>query len=172
MKEAKDLHRKGHPGRPDLIGEHKAGDAGQIILLIVFLATWITDSFLFKYSIFLADYVPLAARLGSGILVLILSWLLARSGLRVIFREQRDKPELIKEGVFARIRHPIYLGAILLYLGLILITFSLISAGLWLAIILFYIFISRYEERLLIAHFGEEYNEYKKQVPMLFPKLF
>jgi len=70
------------------------------------------------------------------------------------------------------VRHPIYLSAILLYLGLILLTFSIASTGVWLIIISFYIFISRYEEKMLTIEFGDQYLEYKKEVPMLFPNPF
>jgi len=34
----------------DLTGEHRLGDAGQLVLFIIFMAVWITDSFFFKYS--------------------------------------------------------------------------------------------------------------------------
>jgi protein-S-isoprenylcysteine O-methyltransferase Ste14 len=50
---------------------------------------------------------------------------------------------------------------------------SLAATALLLVIILFYRFISRYEEILLTERFGDEYRDYKKKVPMLFPlKLF
>ena len=58
---------------------------------------------------------------------------------------------------------------ILLYLGLILMTFSLASVIVWLVIVVFYYWISGYEERLLLERFGSEYEAYKKRVPMLFP---
>lgn len=167
-----DPSTKKHHNRDDLIGEHKLGDAGQVVLLILFLLIWILDSFVFNYSTFLAKYVPLYFRIPLGFLDLIYAWWFARSGLRIVFGEKRDKPEVIRKGVFSKVRHPIYLGAILLYLGMILITFSLISVAFWIFIILFYIWISKYEERILTEYFGKEYQEYKNEVPMLLPKLF
>ena len=95
-------HRGHHAGREDLAGEHKAGDAGQIILLVIFLLLWVLDS-------------------------------------------------------------------ILLYPGLICITLSLASLVLWIFIIVFYWYISRHEEKLLLDRFGDEYKDYKRKVPMLFP---
>jgi protein-S-isoprenylcysteine O-methyltransferase Ste14 len=163
---------KKHQNRDDLIGEHKWGDTGQVILLVLFLIVWILDSFVYQYSTILAAHVPLIIRIILGSLVLIYAWWLARSGLRIVFGEKREKPEVIRKGVFSKVRHPIYLGAILLYLGMILFTFSLISAALWIIIIIFYIGISKYEEKVLTTYFGEEYLKYKKKVPMLFPKLF
>jgi len=172
MKTQTELNVKKHEGRNDLIGEHRWGDAGQIILLILFLAIWITDSFFFHYSTFLNDDISIYIRIIAGTLVLVYAWHLARSGLRIIFGEIREKPEVIRKGIFSKVRHPIYLGAILLYLGLNLFSISFISIGFWIIIIIFYILISKYEERILTAHFGQAYIEYKKEVPMLLPKLF
>jgi protein-S-isoprenylcysteine O-methyltransferase Ste14 len=67
------------------------------------------------------------------------------------------------------VRHPIYLGAILAYAGMISLTLSLASAAIFIIIVAFYYFISKYEEKLLTQRFGEEYREYMKKVPMLFP---
>ncbi len=163
---------KKHKDRNDLVGEHKWGDAGQVVLLILFLTMWIFDSFVFNYSTFLAVYIPLYIRIILGVAVLVYSWWLARSGLRIVFGEKRGNPEVIRKGVFSKVRHPIYLGSILLYLGMVIFTLSLISFIFWIFIILFYIWISKYEEKVLSKYFGEEYLEYKNDVPMLFPKLF
>jgi protein-S-isoprenylcysteine O-methyltransferase Ste14 len=55
---------------------------------------------------------------------------------------------------------------------MICLTLSLASAGLLVIIIAFYRFISRYEEKLLTERFGDEYREYMRKVPMLFPIRF
>ena len=39
----KDLNRKSHEGREDLVGEHVFGDMGQLILCLIFFAVWITS---------------------------------------------------------------------------------------------------------------------------------
>jgi len=36
---------KKHANNPELTGEHAWGDAGQIILFLIFLLVWIADSF-------------------------------------------------------------------------------------------------------------------------------
>ncbi|MFC2112181.1 methyltransferase family protein [Bacteroidota bacterium] len=165
----KGYHHKSDAHRTDLAGEHRIGDAVQVIFLIVFLAVWGLDSFVFKYTTFLAESVPWFIRIGAGAIILVSAFSLARSGLRIVFGEVRDTPEVIKKGAFSVIRHPIYLGAILLYLGMISFTLSLASVALWVIIIIFYWFISRYEEKLLIQMFGDEYKDYQKKTPMLFP---
>jgi protein-S-isoprenylcysteine O-methyltransferase Ste14 len=164
---------KGYHNRPDLVGEHKTGDTGQLVLLVIFLIVWIMDSFIFKFSSPpYGKYIPFYLRAIVSLIVLITAWIMARKGLKIIFGEKRDKPTLINYSVFKIVRHPIYLSAILLYLGLIILTFSVASFIVWIITIIFYFYISRYEEKILINEFGEEYKEYMKEVPMLLPCIF
>lgn len=163
---------KKHNDRHDLAGEHFFGDAGQIILLVIFLGAWILDSFIFHYSTFISKYIPLIIRIIFSVIILIYSGFLARSGLKIVFGEIREEACVIKKGVFKIVRHPIYLGAILLYLGLIVLTFSIISVFIWVLIIMFYYFISKYEEKILTKEFGNAYRQYMTEVPMLIPKIF
>ena len=165
------MSTKKHEGHPHLTGEHKYGDAGQLILFFLFLGVWITDSFVFHYSTFLREIVPDYIRVAAAGPVLIAGWYLARRGMKEVFGTNREKPGVITAGVFRIVRHPIYTGAILFYVGSILITLSIASAVFWLLIIGFYIFICRYEERILTETFGNDYLEYKKKTGMLFPKL-
>ncbi|MCD4736483.1 MAG: isoprenylcysteine carboxylmethyltransferase family protein [Bacteroidales bacterium] len=171
MKDINKQNIKTHHGHKDLVGEYKWGDLGQMILMVIFTTVWILDSFIFKTSTFYASLIPLTIRLVIGLLLLIIAGWLARSGLKIIFGETREKPEVVKKGVFKIVRHPIYLGAILLYLGLIVITISLLSLAIWLIIIVFYYIISKYEEKILTQHLGEDYIQYKREVPMLLPFL-
>ena len=165
------MRTKKHADHPHLTGEHRLGDLGQLILFFIFMAVWVTDSFFFHYSTFLDELVPNYIRILVALPILIFGWYLARRGLKVVFGTKREQPELINSGVFRIVRHPIYLGAILFYLGSILITLSLASAAFWLLIISFYIVICKYEERILAQEFGNNYLEYKKKTGMLFPKL-
>jgi protein-S-isoprenylcysteine O-methyltransferase Ste14 len=73
--------------------------------------------------------------------------------------------------VFGVVRHPIYLSELLLYLGFLILGLSLAAGGVWLVAIGFLHAISRYEEELLLARFGEEYERYKRDVPMWIPRL-
>jgi protein-S-isoprenylcysteine O-methyltransferase Ste14 len=161
-------HRR-HEGREDLVGEHRIGDTLQLVFLVLFLAIWISDSFFLHYSTFLSERIPNYIRTSLGIVILVIAGLLSWRGMRKVFGEVRDTPQVITGGVFSIIRHPIYLGCILTYLGMICFSMSLASAALWVVIVVFYWYISRYEEKLLIDRFGDEYRDYRKKVPMLFP---
>jgi len=163
--------KKAQQQRVDLTGEHAVGDAGQIVLGCLFAATWILDTFFLKYTTFLNHYVPLGVRIPFGVLLLILSGYLAKTGLSIVFGERREKPCVIRKSVFNVVRHPIYLSEILLYLGLLMLSISLAAVFVWVIAILFLYYISRYEERLLLARFGEDYEQYMREVPMLIPRL-
>ncbi len=160
----------GHENREDLAGEHPFGDAGQIILLIIFLIVWVFDSFILRFSTLLAQYVSLSIRIPLGLLFLAAAVYFAKEGMRIVFGEERKEPAVIRAGVFNRVRHPIYLGCVLFYFGLLTFTLSIFSGVLCAVIVVFYHIISRYEERLLISKFGKEYEDYIKSVPMWFPR--
>ena len=157
--------------RDDLIGEHKLGDAGQAILACLFFSVWIADSFFLEYTTALNGIVPLGFRLPVGIILLVLSAYLARTGLSIVFGEKRQKPAVLRKSVFGVVRHPIYLSELLLYPGLLMMSISLAAAVVWLIGIVFLHYLSRYEEKLLLAHFGKEYQQYMSEVPMWVPRL-
>jgi len=165
-------HHRQHAGREDLTGEHRLGDTVQLILLLIFLAVWILDSFVLGFSTFLAESVPWFVRLAAGVILLSFTFYLERSGLRTVFGKPQETPHVITRGAFSVIRHPIYLGVILSYAGMICLTLSIASAALLVIIVAFYRYISRYEEKLLTQRFGDEYRDYMRKVPMLFPIRF
>jgi protein-S-isoprenylcysteine O-methyltransferase Ste14 len=162
--------REARQRREDLVGEHKVGDAGQIILACLFLATWVADSFFLKYTTFLNRYAPLGVKISLGIILFVLSGYMARKGLSIVFGDERQKPGVIRNSVFGVVRHPIYLSEIVLYLGFLMMSTSLLAAVVWIIAVGFLHYISRYEERLLLARFGEEYRQYMREVPMWMPR--
>jgi protein-S-isoprenylcysteine O-methyltransferase Ste14 len=157
-----------HRGHESLAGEHRTGDIGQLVILILFAGFWLSDMFL-DYSSFINEYIPLLIKLPVGIVLLILSVFLAKTGMTIVFGKNAQKIGVIRNGVFRFVRHPIYLSEIIFYLGLLIINFSLAAAVVWVAGILFLHFISRFEEKLLLERYGEEYKQYMKEVPMWFP---
>jgi protein-S-isoprenylcysteine O-methyltransferase Ste14 len=156
-------HRKG------LGSEHPINDKGQAIFLFVYLGVWGLDSFIFHFSAVFADVVPIFIRLPLGILSLVFGiYLIAKSEAAVFGRTlvgRTSKPEFITSGVYAWVRHPMYLGSLLFLLAFFLTTFSLLSLLVWIGLFLFYDRMATYEERDLISIVGEQYLNYQKQVP-------
>lgn len=170
MSNEKKLDSKAHKDRPDLTGEHRFGDVGQLILFFLFIIVWITDAFIFHFSDFLKFYIPFYIRLILGAVILVYSIYITRAGLTIVFKEIREKPVVIRVGVFDKMRHPIYLGGILFYLGLLVFAPSVIAFIVFLIISGFYHYIACYEEKLLLQKFGEEYKRYMNEVPRWLPR--
>ena len=160
-----------HQHNNNLTGEHRSGDIGQLTCFCLFMALWISDMFL-EYSSFLNIYVPLIVRLPIGILLLIISGYMAVTSLSIVFGKKAKPQGVIRKGMFRFVRHPIYQSEIILYLGLLGLSISLAAAAIWVIAIFFLHYISRYEEKLLLEKFGDEYQQYMKEVPMWFPRLY
>ena len=78
---------------------------------------------------------------------------------------------IISGGSYSVVRHPQYLGGLLAHVGISLLLsawFSLLFTPVMVAVIYL---LSRKEEEELIREFGKEYEDYKKRVPMLIPRL-
>jgi len=85
--------------------------------------------------------------------------------------ETHRAERVISTGVYSRVRHPQYLGAILSHIGASLLFSGLYSLILTLLVIPVNYILCWKEEKEMIRAFGEEYREYQKSVPMLFPAL-
>jgi len=151
-------------------GEHPFGDSGQLVLLILFLLIWVVDSFLLKISTFLSDDISLYIRLIIFVLILVTAVYLIRSGHAVVSHGQRPSG-VVATGAFRYVRHPLYLGSIMFYLGLAVATASLFSLVLVVLIFIFYNFIASYEEKLLEDRFHEEYRNYQKRTGKWLPMI-
>ena len=151
-------------------GEHPYGDAVQIVLFVLFLITWVYDSFFWHRSTVLSDTIPVSVRLILAAIPVFTGFYLFRSCHFITDKESRPDG-VVSTGVFAHVRHPLYLGAILFYLGLVLSTTSLFCLILFIVIFLFYDYIAGYEEKLLEIRFGEAYVEYKSRTGKWVPRV-
>lgn len=84
----------------------------------------------------------------------------------------KDGHALIQDGPYALVRNPMYLGILLIGLGIIMVLFHW-----WVAIIFLFVFMIRYlllivqEEKKLLAAFPKDYPNYQKQVPRILPSI-
>jgi protein-S-isoprenylcysteine O-methyltransferase Ste14 len=79
--------------------------------------------------------------------------------------------QLIKTGVYAKVRHPIYTSILVFLLGVAFISGSLYSFAFFVLFIIALGIRIRKEERELITKFGEEYKEYVEETSLLIPRL-
>jgi protein-S-isoprenylcysteine O-methyltransferase Ste14 len=104
--------------------------------------------------------IPAGAALGAGIP-------LTAAGMALfVLSELKHRgtggEALITTGVYARIRHPMYVGLALLHLGYPLIYRSLVvmaSTAIWVAFAAVW---ARFEDRRLEQRFGQGYRDYRK----------
>jgi len=78
--------------------------------------------------------------------------------------------KIINTGIYSIVRHPQYFGWILAHIGisvLLSVWYSMLFSPVLVALIYL---ISKKEEDELIKEFGKEYEDYKKEVPMLIPR--
>ena len=71
--------------------------------------------------------------------------------------------ELVTGGLYRRIRHPVYVFGTLVIAGLFLYLNILPALLVFLVVIPLQIARARAEERVLEAHFGQQYRDYKAQ---------
>lgn len=79
---------------------------------------------------------------------------------------------LVVQGWYARVRHPLYAGLILIFGGYFLIAGSY-TAGVHLVCLLIYLpFGIYFEEQNLVSIYGDQYRDYRKNVPAIIPQLW
>jgi len=81
--------------------------------------------------------------------------------------------QVVKTELYSVVRHPLYFFSILIAVGIGLLT-SRVELLVYMIVFVLVCFIPmiRKEEKYLESKFGQEYTEYKQQVPMLLPNFF
>ena len=109
---------------------------------------------------------------GGAVIMLLMIWkyFMQLSGVRWLFKEEVSA-RLEITGLHNYVRHPLYLGTFAFIWGWFLIR-PYISYFIACAIITIYTLVALiFEEEKLVLEFGDDYVEYKKNVPKIIPKL-
>ena len=85
--------------------------------------------------------------------------------------ETHRTEKIVTTGVYSIVRHPQYLGGLLAHMGVSFLLSALYSLLVTPLIVVIVYFLSKKEEEELIKEFGKEYNDYRKKVPMLLPRI-
>jgi len=117
--------------------------------------------------------VQLLRYIGGGILVVGLILIILP---RIAFRS-KGKPEkgkdwtettiIVDTGIYAVVRHPLYLGWLLIYVALILLSQHWLTVIIGIPGMVCIYLISRQEEQRLIKKFGADYKDYMQKVPRM-----
>ncbi|MBP9212091.1 MAG: isoprenylcysteine carboxylmethyltransferase family protein, partial [Bacteroidetes bacterium] len=122
---------------------------------------------------------PTLTTLAAGFLVALLGEAIRFWGVSIAGSETRTTgvvgaTNLITDGPFGHVRNPLYVGNILMYLGIAvmsnaLVPYLVIAVFVWF-VLQYHLIVSREEEHLRTA-FGPEYDTYCKNVPRFLPRL-
>lgn len=103
------------------------------------------------------------AFIGGGFILLSASW-------RVLYQAQRMSV-LATSGPYARIRHPQYVGFVLIMIGFLFQWPTILTLAMLPILLIMYWRLALHEEREVEAEFGNDYRQYAARVPRFLPNL-
>jgi protein-S-isoprenylcysteine O-methyltransferase Ste14 len=103
------------------------------------------------------------ALIGGGFILISAAW-------RVLYAAQQ-RNELATTGPYARIRHPQYVGFVLVMLGFLFQWPTLLTLAMFPVLVWMYVHLARQEEREALTQFGNAYEQYARRVPAFVPRL-
>jgi protein-S-isoprenylcysteine O-methyltransferase Ste14 len=104
----------------------------------------------------------------SNILIVLGFWLLA-SAWKVLYAAQRTH-RLATTGPYARVRHPQYIGFVLIMTGFLLQWPALVTLAMFPILVFMYLRLAHREEQDARAEFGDAYRRYEEDTPAFLPK--
>lgn len=100
--------------------------------------------------------------IGFGFWILSVAW-------SVLYQAQRTQT-LATSGAYARVRHPQYVGFVLIMLGFLFQWPTLLTLAMFPILVFMYSRLAKREEQDALAAFGEQYALYRKRVPAFIPR--
>jgi len=155
-----------------------SGDKGSIWIMIILIAIGYSLSFsiaatktgrIYHWDIFFA----------AGVLLIIIGLIIRIKAILELKQHftytvtEIENHELIETGLYKNIRHPGYLGQLLIFMG------TSLSFSNWLSVVFMMIpvllgYLNRIivEERFMIKQLGQKYIDYQKQTKRLIPRIY
>lgn len=97
-------------------------------------------------------------------------FVLISAGWGVLYEAQRRR-QLATSGVYAYVRHPQYVGFVLVMFGFLLQWPTLLTLAMFPVLVFMYARLARAEERESVAAFGSAYEKYMSDVPAFIPRI-
>jgi protein-S-isoprenylcysteine O-methyltransferase Ste14 len=101
--------------------------------------------------------------IGGGFILIASAW-------RVLYEAQRRRA-MATSGAYAHVRHPQYVGFVLVLLGFLVQWPTLLTLAMFPVLVVMYVRLARAEEREALAEFGPAFRRYVADVPAFFPRL-
>ncbi|TXT57952.1 MAG: conserved membrane protein of unknown function [Candidatus Thorarchaeota archaeon] len=177
-----------HEALKKRFGEKKGERIGEVLGMIsgwgffgFWFGIWLAPQPLFYLNIGplivmirIFEYQIILHHLLIGLVFIIPGAYLGIAGVRTMgikAAETHHPEEVISTGIYSRVRHPQYLGGILSHVGIVFLLQAGSAFNATIIIIILNALLCWLEERELLREFGDEYKEYKEEVPMLIPRL-
>jgi len=100
--------------------------------------------------------------IAAGFVLLYRAW-------QVLYEAQRAG-RLATEGPYARVRHPQYVGFVLIMFGFLLQWPTILTLAMFPVLVFMYVRLARFEEREAETRFGDSYRKYAATTPAFFPR--
>ena len=104
-----------------------------------------------------------------------LGGLLMASGFILVYlgwrKVHRAKGELITDGIYKYVRHPQYLGLVIITVGALVQWPTIVTFAMWPILAVMYYRLARKEEKEMESRFGGQYVTYRQRVSMFWPRL-
>lgn len=104
-------------------------------------------------------------------ILIVIGFIMLSSAWGVLYKAQR-KHTLAVTGLYARIRHPQYVGFIVIMIGFLLQWPTIVTLIMFPILLVVYARLAFSEEKDMEKEFGNKYREYKKATPAFIPKLY
>lgn len=130
------------------------------------------ESHLWAYLLSRAGLMPLETGVNLVMLVstalVVLGFSLLAFGWKKVYR---GRGQLVTTGLYTRLRHPQYLGLILIVVAFLIMWPTLLTILLAPFLIVRYFLLAKDEDRELEQNFGDQFTTYKDNVPAFIPSL-
>ena len=97
-------------------------------------------------------------------------FVLISRGWQILYEAQR-RQTLATSGIYAYLRHPQYVGFILVMFGFLLQWPTILTVAMFPVLVFMYARLARTEEQEALAEFGPAYERYMHDVPGFIPRL-
>jgi len=101
--------------------------------------------------------------IGAGFILISVAW-------KVLYDAQQHRT-LATTGPYDYVRHPQYVGFILIMFGFLLQWPTVLTLAMFPVLVVMYVKLARTEERDALAEFGDTYRSYMQKVPGFLPRL-
>jgi len=155
--------------------EHPLWDRIQIVLIGSFIVVMLLDN----VTVLSFGYPSIFNRVSAYPILLLPAGFLIAFGVYLV-KSSHDavfapnaKPEFHDSGVYSLVRHPMYLGGLMVLFGFLCVKFSLIAFSIWVVYFVLCDWMTTYEEKDLLRVLGKQYADYQSRVPkwLIFSKI-